>query len=183
MKSLKFTLLIIFYQFILLSWSFASETDECAKIDNAILSLEVRITEHLAKFANSHSSIANNCDSGVNDIFVDIINLYKEEIEEYQKKVKFCQSHETSQPQQTLAYRWVDLRGANRLPNNPVLGGQNVDKLPLHVVRGKGSESDSYGKLYKNQDKYMFYATDENTELVKESFEVSLNCLIGIGLF
>lgn len=169
MKSLKFILAIIFYQFILLSCSFAYENDKCAETDNAIffflffLSLEMRIEENLAELDNSDE----------NEIFGNIINLYKKEIEEYQKKIEFCQVQETCHPQQTLAYRWVDLHGVNELPNNAVLGGQDVNKLPLHVVRGKGYNSDSYGKLLNYQNKYVFYTTDENTELVMEPYEVS----------
>jgi hypothetical protein len=166
MKSLRFILLIFCYQFILLSCTRASEThDKCAKIDNAISNLEIIITENLAKLAISHSSGTNSLCSGVNEIYVDLVNMYKEEIEEYKKKVEFCQA---PQPSQNLAYQWVDLYGVKKLPSNAVLGGQNVDRLPLHVVRGKGSNSDTYGKLYK----FTFYGTDENKESILQSYEV-----------
>ena len=170
MRSLKFIVFIIFYQFILLSCSFPSETNDnserCAKTDRVISSLEELISKVSAKLANSESE----CDLTIKDNYNEIINLYKDEIDEYQKKVKFCQINEASRPQQNQYYQWVDLNGSRSLPSNAVLGGQNVDKLPLHVARGKGNESDIYAKLYQ----FTFYPTDAYKEFMTSSYEVSV---------
>jgi len=80
------------------------------------------------------------------------------------------------------SYDWIHLdKQIPNVPENAVLGGQDIDKTPLYVIRGYVDGSFKYGKYaFSSNRKHAYLTNDMNEFEVKTSFEVSPNLVFAI---
>ena len=74
------------------------------------------------------------------------------------------------------SYEWITFnKQIENIPENAILGGLDIDKTPLYVIRGFVDGSFKYGKYAFNTSRKNAYLANETNEFEKmDAFEVSL---------
>lgn len=123
----------------------------------------------------------------LNEVYEELVVVYKSKIEELTKKIEEFSCNctekqelttvkgrslsdiETTTERKRLTYEWVKF--SNGLPENAVIGGNDIDGSYLYVARSHSNSGYFYGKLVSSTTHA--FMTDETHEFDVSSVEVS----------
>lgn len=83
---------------------------------------------------------------------------------------------------QRHTFSWQNMGPGHRLPDNAVLGGQNIDATPLFVAKGTGQYRNLYGKLAIRFGNNNAFFGLNNREIETSEFQVQLTSSIIVYL-